>query len=69
MAFAVYFDEVASIDTKGTPSEGTPIEVWLSPLVHEPSDLSHLHTLDTWCHSLSYGIDHRGFAYQRHPII
>jgi hypothetical protein len=69
MAFAVYFDEIASINTEGTPSEGIPIESWLSPLVHEPRDLSHLHNLDNWCHSLSYGIDQRGFAYQRHPIV
>ena len=50
MAFAVYFDEIASINTEGTPSEGIPIESWLSPLVHEPRDLSHLHNLDnkTW---------------------
>jgi hypothetical protein len=74
-AFAVYFDEATSINAEGAaPIEGMPIEeisidVWLSPPVHEPAGLSHLYTLQDWWHSLSYGIDYFGVAYERHPAI
>jgi hypothetical protein len=69
MAFAVYFDEVMTINENLPTEEMSIEEIWLSPLVHEPTEISLRYTLDDWWHSLSYGLDYFGVAYQRHPAL
>jgi hypothetical protein len=69
LAFAVYFDEVTTINESLPTEEMSMEEIWLSPLVHEPTQISLLYTLDDWWHSLSYGLDYFGVAYQRHPAL
>jgi hypothetical protein len=77
VAFAVYFDEHAPIgiervSIRGSTIEETPIPLWLSPLVPEPepNDLPRpSYSVEDWWHSLSYGIDQHGAAYQRHPSL
>ncbi|KAH8790684.1 heterokaryon incompatibility protein-domain-containing protein [Hyaloscypha finlandica] len=69
MAFAVYFDEVPTINERLPTEEMSIEEIWLSPLVHEPTQIPHLYALGNWWHSLSHGQDYFGVAYQRHPAL
>ena len=69
LAFAVYFDEVTTINESLPTEEMSMEEICLSPLVHEPTQISLLYTLDDWWHSLSHGHDYFGVAYQRHPAL
>lgn len=73
MAFAIYFDMFASTDSEGRLVEDNPIEVWMSPLVHEDSFLEYskstVYTVHNWLYALSYGLDHNGVALERHPAL